>query len=319
MADLNTMYPSDTVGLMEKYISGIKEEHGKNARKRVFADFYEATHKDLLRADLKTLEDYCSHLAEKVRRGTFKNNTAIKERKIIAAFLSWCMQQKESGNNDVPDGFTNNMLSIKSAEIGEEYHFNRIPSMSDISSLVGWLKENDRQILTAVMLSMKCFLKTGEILKLRCDNFAREDGGKLFIVPDKGDRHNLIIKVPEDIINLISEQISISQAKYPDEENVWLFPSKISKGKKHCSEQWLSKKLKKACAEVGAKEVTFNSVKNLGAINAVSNGADVEKLNDSMGYKSRAHIKRLTSLNLQFDTVGADYVHISLKKDAVNT
>lgn len=296
-------YPPDTRGLMDAYLATMKDRHGMLARERVFSDFLSTEGKDLLRADPDSLRHYLGVLRERVEKGGMKPSTARKNHKILAAFLSWCAKEKEAGSRLVPDNFENAMLSVKSPYEPDSFRLEEMPSIKDIDLLVGVLAAGDREVLAAVMLAMRCFLKTGEILKLRSDEVFAEAGGKIFITP--GGR-SLPIIIPDDMAGLLGELVGSSRGG-------WLFPSKRSNS--HLTGARLSARLRKACASAGIDAVTFNSLRNMAAVIAVGNGADVFRLNDGMGYRSRTHIARLTSLPLRYENVG-EYVNIELKRQA---
>lgn len=296
-------YPDDTRELMDAYLATMKDRHSVLARERVFSDFLSVEGKDLLRADPDSLRHYLGVLRERVGEGGMKPSTARKNHKILAAFLSWCAKEKETGSRLVPDGFENAMLSVKSPYEPDSFRLEEMPSMKDIDLLVGVLAAGDHEALAAVMLAMRCFLKTGEILKLRSDEVFVEAGGKVFITP--GER-SLPIVIPDDMAGLMGELVGNSRGG-------WLFPSK--RNNSHLTGASLSARLRKACGSAGIEGVTFNSLRNMAAVIAVGNGADVFKLNDGMGYRSRTHIAKLTSLPMRYENVG-EYVNIVLKGQA---
>ena len=296
---LREIYPAETVELMEKYLSGMRDSKEVSSRVNTYADFFAVTGEDLMRAGRGTLLRYLSDLESRVDRGSMKHSTALKKRKFIAAFLSWCEKEKESGNRLVPDSFANLMLTIKAGPEDDIIRLQDMPDLTELDRLFGYLKENDRQVLCAVALAIKCLLKTGEIAALRNDQIVTDMNGKMFLLPEG---FTMPVSVPEDISNILGETVAGSGQKG------WLFPSPVKNAPLNVSN--IQRRLSKACAMAGVRRMTLNSLRNMAAVMAVSGGADAVKLNDDMGYRSRTHIRRLTSLPLRYSDSGERYVHL---------
>lgn len=300
---LRDMFPPDTVRLMEKYLSGMKNNREVSSRVKTYADFHAVTGKDLLRASRDALVRYLSDLESRVEKHIMKTSTALKNRKFIAAFLSWCGKEKENGNRLVPEEFSNLMLTIKSEPDRDCIRLNDMPDLSELDRLFGYLKENDRLVLCAVVLAIKCLLKTGEIAGLKNDQVLTDMEGKMFLLPEG---FTMPVAVPKDISGILGEAVSRSG------QRGWLFPSPVKSGPLNVSN--IQRRLSKACDSAGVRRMTLNSLRNMAAVMAVSNGADVIKLNDDMGYRSRTHLRRLTSLPLRYSDSGDRYVNLTYRQ-----
>lgn len=300
---MRDMYPSDTAELMISYLSGIKTYKEVSARASVYADFFAVTGADLLRCQRDTIVMYLNVLGSRVEKEAMKRSTSIKYRKFLSAFLSWCEAEKESGNEDVPDGFRNVMKDIRSEESGEVFRLEEMPGLSELDKLIGYLKEKDRLVLTAAMLSMKCLLKTGEIVPLKRRDILSESGGKTFIIVEG---RTVPIFVPEDISGLLDETVGAAGTSQ------WLFPSRKNGG--HLEVSFFQRHLSNACKSAGVRRMTFNSLRNMASVMAVSAGADVVKLNEDLGNKTKTHIAKLESLPLRYSDSGDRYVNLTFKE-----
>ncbi|MBR6922943.1 MAG: hypothetical protein IKH50_00185, partial [Oscillospiraceae bacterium] len=193
---LKDRYPSDTAVLMNKYLSNFTAYKELSARAKVYADFFDVTGSDLLRCHRDAAVKYLAELSRRVENKDMKYSTSVKYRKFLSAFLSWCEAEKESGNDCVPENFHNVMKDIKSEQYEESYKLEEMPELSELDRLIGYLKENDRLVLAVVMLSIKCLMKTGEIIPLKCRDIVTDSTGKAFII---SEGRTIPVFVPDDI------------------------------------------------------------------------------------------------------------------------
>ena len=125
----------------------------------------------------------------------------------------------------------------------------------------------------------------------------------MFLLPEG---FTMPVAVPKDISGILCEAVSRSG------QRGWLFPSPVKSGPLNVSN--IQRRLSKACDSAGVRRMTLNSLRNMAAVMAVSNGADVIKLNDDMGYRSRTHLRRLTSLPLRYSDSGDRYVNLTYRQ-----
>ncbi|MCR5206209.1 MAG: site-specific integrase [Lachnospiraceae bacterium] len=297
--DVLGFYPEETRSLIAGYMKGIRTEHDRKARERIFADFFIVTGRDLLHADSSAFAAYASTLRNRVESGRIKLNTALKNQRVLSAFAAYVVREKRKGNPNVPSGFEDRTLLSRIEEPPEEIHFREVPSLTEMDKLIGYLKgRKDDQTLAAVLLAYKCFLKTGEIIGLKKGSILCDNDGFTYVMIGV----ELPIRIPDDVAGVLDQCLG----NIPDGGYV------ISRKGKRISQAALQKRIRCACVRSGINGYTLNALRNAGTVTAISAGADSVKLCDDMRYKTRAHIRRLTSLPIKFSDV-SEYVNIQVK------
>ncbi len=296
---LSDIYPTETAALIDGYMQGIASEHDRKARERIFIDFFRVTGKDLVHAEESAFAAYAGDLRNRVATGKMKLSTALKNQRVLSAFAAYVLKEKNAGNLLVPSAFIDRTLSSRIEEPSESIHFRDVPSLEEMDSLIGYLKgKKDDRTLAAVLLAYKCFLKTGEILGLRKGDIMCDGAGYTYVLIGTG----LPVRIPEDVATVLDTCI----ADLP--ENGYIYARKG----KQITQEALQKRVRCACQNAGIPVYALNALRNAGTVTAVSAGADAVKLCDDMRYKSRAHIRRLTSLPIRYTDVSG-YVNIMVR------
>ena len=298
--DLSDIFPADVCTLVGQYLGLIKTDADKRARIKIFRDFHETTGTDMLRAAEDDFLLYADVLRKRIEEKEMKLGTALRNQRILSAFAQFLLKRKGTEGSLVPDSFTDKTGSSRMEEPPEQIYFKDVPGLSDIDTLIGYLRARcDNQTLAAVMLSFKCHLKTGAMLPLKKADIMDDANGDTYIMADDG----LPRRIPADVAEVIDKAL----ASIP--EGGYLFSTGDGE---QISLDGLEKRLKRACVKAGIGAVSFNRLRNAGAVISVANGADPAKLADSMGYKNHRHIKKLTSLPMHFIDTG-QYVNIDVK------
>lgn len=298
--DLSDIFPADVCALVAQYLELIKTDADKRARIKIFRDFHSVTGADMLRAEESDFLLYAEHLRKRIEDGEIKLGTALRNQRILSAFAQFLLKRKGAEGSLVPDSFTDRTAPSRIEEPPEQIYFKDVPGLTEIDTLIGYLRTRcDNQTLAAVMLSFKCHLKTGAMLLLKKADIMDDANGDTYIMADDG----LPRRIPSDV----AEVIDAALASVP--EGGYLFST--GNGER-ISLDGLEKRLKRACHKAGIGAVSFNRLRNAGAVISVANGADPAKLADSMGYKNHRHIKKLTSLPMHFIDTG-QYINIDVK------
>jgi len=297
--DLSDIFREDVCTLISCYMELIKTDADRKARSRIFRDFFSVTGTDPLTAVEHDYERYAAELKNRVDTGKMKLGTALRNQRILAAFVQFLLKRR--GNDGiVPASFIDRTLTSRIKEPAEQIYFKDVPALSEIDTLIGYLKARcDNQTLAAVMLSFKCHLKTGTMLPLRRSDIMDDANGDTYIMAEEGVPR----RIPQDVALVIDSAL----ASVP--EGGYLFSS--GNGKK-LTLDGLEKRLKRACEGAGIAAVSFNRLRNAGAVLSVANGADPGRLADNMGYRNHNHIRKLTSLPMQFIDTG-QYVNIDVR------
>lgn len=297
--DVLGFYTEETRTLIAGYMEGIAAEHDRKARERIFVDFFAVTGRDPLHAESSAFAAYAGVLRNRVESGRIKLSTALKNQRVLSAFAAYVAKEKRKGNLNVPSGFEDRTLSSRIEEPPEEIHFKDVPSLTEMDKLIGYLKgRNDDQTLAAVLLAYKCFLKTGEIIGLKKSSILCDNNGFTYVLIGAEPP----VRIPDDVAMVLDQCL----ADIPNGGYV------ISRKGKRVSQAALQKRVRCACEKSGINGYTLNALRNAGTATAVSAGADSVKLCDDMRYKTRAHIRRLTSLPIKFSDV-SEYVNIQVK------
>ena len=297
--DLSDIFREDVCTLIGWYMELIKTDADRRARARIFRDFNSVTGSDPLTAVEQDYEAYTAELKKRMADGKMKLGTALRNQRILAAFVQFLLKRRGS-DGIVPASFTDRTLTSRIEEPAEQIYFKDVPGLSDIDTLIGYLKARcDNQTLAAVMLSFKCHLKTGTMLPLRKSDIMDDANGDTYIMSEEGVPR----RIPQDVASVIDSAL----AAIPD--GGYLFSTGNGK---QLTLDGLEKRLKRACKGAGITPVSFNRLRNAGAVLSVANGADPGKLADSMGYRNHRHIRKLTSLPMQFIDTG-QYVNIDVR------
>ena len=298
--DLSDIFPDDVCQLVSQYMELIKTDADKRARARIFRDFHSVTGADMLRAEESDYQLYASELESRIGAGEMKLGTALRNQRVLSAFAQFLMKRRGAEGSPVPDSFTDRTASSRLEEPPEQIYFKDVPAVSDIDTLIGYLKAKcDNQTLAAVMLSFKCHLKTGVMLPLKKSDIMDDMNGDTYIMCGE----ELPRRIPQDV----AEVIDAALVSVPD--GGYLFNN--GKGEQ-ISLDGLEKRLKRACANAGIEAVSYNRLRNAGAVISIANGAEPTELADSMGYRNHRHIKKLTSLPMHFVDTG-QYINIDVR------
>jgi hypothetical protein len=298
LTELEKMYPKATYGLIDAFISRIKLAQDQKAYKNAFVDFYKTTGSDLLTGDLDAFSKYVTHLMSLRANNTLKRSTVCKYHKIIASFMSYCVDMSEH-TDTIPKNFENKMLYFPLKAPMDIFQLQHVPTLSELDKLIGYLKAHDQLTLIAVLFSLRCYLKTGDFINLKTGDVFEQDGSYFVEAHSRG----VVIPVPEDMAGVIAEHFenNLSDGDY-------IFSSKRSR---HLAITSMDVRLQKACDACGIS-YTFNDIRNAAAVYSASNGASEEQISDAMGYKTTAHIKKLSSLKVPMEK-REDYINICLK------
>ena len=298
--DLSDIFPDDVCQLVSQYMELIKTDADKRARARIFRDFHSVTGADMLRAEETDYQLYATELESRIGAGEMKLGTALRNQRVLSAFAQFLMKRRGAEGSLVPDSFTDRTASSRLEEPPEQIYFKDVPAVSDIDTLIGYLKAKcDNQTLAAVMLSFKCHLKTGVMLPLKKSDIMDDMNGDTYIMCGE----ELPRRIPQDV----AEVIDAALVSVPD--GGYLFNN--GKGEQ-ISLDGLEKRLKRACANAGIEAVSYNRLRNAGAVISIANGAEPAELADSMGYRNHRHIKKLTSLPMHFVDTG-QYINIDVR------
>ncbi len=300
LSDLKMMYPDDTYGLIDAFISRIKLAQDQKSYKNAFVVFHTATGgADLLTGSTEAFSAYVSYISKLCSSGQLRHSTVCKYHKIIASFMSYCLDMAEH-SEVIPKNFENKMLFFPLKAPQDVIRLSHTPSLTDIDKLIGYLKTNDELTLIAVLLSLRCYLKSGEFINLKTGDIFEAQDGKYYV--DLRGRKR-VVPLPEDVANIIAAYFETNLM-----DGDYLFSSKRSN---HLSINMMDARLGKACTACGIS-YTFNDIRNAAAVYSSSFGASETQISEAMGYKTTAHIKKLSSLYIPVEE-RKDYVNIVVK------
>lgn len=253
--------------------------------------------KDILSASVEDAQAYIDMLQARVSSCELMKSTLQKKYKALSSFYSYInnhryyfVQVKE---------FVHPFLPIIIDMQEEVIHEQSVLKVSEYEKLTKYLYNNDLMCLCAVIFAHESLLRLQEILALKVSDIVIDANkeASVQLIKKKKIRYN---KIPDASMEFVMEYINA----HPDITHLFASPTK--KGECYTSRA-LQLRLKKACKSSGIKDYTFNDLRNTGITYALSAGAPLDTVTESLGYQSTGHITRLTTAVVNMNK-SCDYI-----------
>lgn len=287
--------------IFPSYFSSFTSNNTKRSYFSTISEFTCFIEKDPLLVSKEECQLYFDTLQKQAADSKIKPSTILTKKKQLSSLFSFIIN-----NHNRFYGcpiIENYFLELSLPETQEIIHANRVISIQELDQLVGFLLENDLMCLVAVLFSFKAMLRPNEFLGLKTyDFFQNEDAVVIRLKNQQG--FFTYSKLPDDVFQIIQEKyIPLLSPDCP-----LLFPNKKKNGV--VTLRTLRNHLEAAENAVGIKYFTFNDLRNSSIAYAASNGANVQTIADTLGYKTKSHMARLKSLtDLTFPNA-TDYIHV---------